>query len=161
MKKFKTNILILTIVSFAIGCQNKPDQLIGKWKAISVIGPYSYVTNPPPSVLYPNSVRSKYGAHGRSNTGDLFYLAQEENAVIEFKKDKTVKTTLFYANFGEKIYEYYPNIDTLKVKFIGKVTSVMPTGEQILYDGRLTFIDDKTLKWELSESRIITLKKEE
>lgn len=133
--KFK--LIIIGLVAFFLSCVQNQKSIVGNWKITKVIEPKK---NPLPP--RPNDFKNSIGRY------------------VEFKSDSTVATDLFHSNFGQKIYEYFPDLDMLKIKQVGITDATMSsTGEWIVYEGRLTQIDDNVLKWELSDGSILIFEK--
>ena len=156
------SIYIYSIFSILLlGCtKNKVNELTGSWKIDEVdrsnFKSLLAIPHSPPSAYdFP-----KYDSHQKPVTGNLFYLAKEDNATIEFKNDKSVKTTLFFANYGKKMFEYYPAIDTLQIKFVNSDTTISGTSEQIIYEGRFSFHNNNTAIWELANGIVMRMSKE-
>jgi len=91
--------------------------------------------------------------------GRLFYLAEEEDAIIEFGTANQVNTTLFFSNYGEKIFEYYPSEDLLKIKFKGLDSLMSSTGEQIVYQGKFILETENKARWKVSENKTLVLER--
>ena len=160
----KLNYLFALLIIALISCsENKSNYLIGKWKITSESKSNQNterIEYPPLSALNNERQRPEYGSHNESNNTLLFYLAKEDGATIEFNNDSTIETSLFFANYGKKHYEYYPNIGTLKIKFTSRDYSFpSSSGERILYEGKIENVNDKTIKWILNSGKTLTLKR--
>tara|TARA_B110000211_G_scaffold233659_1_gene300501 strand:+ start:78 stop:542 length:465 start_codon:yes stop_codon:yes gene_type:complete len=154
MNSFK--ILLISIVLTFSNCTSKGEDLLGKWTVKEVVCPDDGWVYPPLSALPRCKDNNMIYGSQVSEFGLLFYKAKEKNALLEFKVNNEISTTLFYANYGEKIYEYYPKLDTLKIKFRKPDSNT----ETIRYDGKFTFKSDHEAVWDLGGGKKFFLIKE-
>lgn len=141
-----------------VGCEQT--KLTGKWRITKIDKANFKQFSAVPS-LDNNEGRKPYDTTLLDNMGNLYYLALEEDAIIEFKANHEMHTTLFLANFGEKTYEYDPATEKLAIIFLHQFDDTVIPNEYEVYSGKFSLVDPSTANWHLDNGKIFTLERQD